>query len=110
MLAGLPLLLGRLQLLSAACRAGKGHSGKGPRMASKTNKIGLVSTAVCDHPEISTILPRAAGDGLSDFGLVAFGLIRYPTSCSTPLSNHATSRSLSPETAPTGFAESLIRI
>ncbi len=29
---------------------------KAKKWRSKTNKIGLVSTAVCDHPEISTIL------------------------------------------------------
>lgn len=29
---------------------------KAAKWRSKTNKIGLVSTAVCDHPEISTIL------------------------------------------------------
>ena len=33
LLAGMPVLLGRLQLLSAACRAGQRHSGKGQRVA-----------------------------------------------------------------------------
>ena len=57
MFAGLPFLLGGLQLLSAACRSGKRYSRKGhANGVRKTNKIGLVSTAVCDHPEISTIL------------------------------------------------------
>ena len=37
---------------------------KAAEWRGKTNKIGLVSTAVCDHPEISTILARTAQDGL----------------------------------------------
>jgi len=34
---------------------------------SKTDKIGLVSNGVCDHPEISEIL-QGCGDGLSHLG------------------------------------------
>ena len=59
---------------------------------SKTNKIGLVSTAVCDHPEISTILRELRA---MDYRIrfPASGWTRSPTSCSTPLSNRAISRS-----------------
>jgi radical SAM superfamily enzyme YgiQ (UPF0313 family) len=55
--AGLSFLLGRLQLLAATRRSGARHSRKGTENGDpKTDKIGLVSTAVCDHPEISEIL------------------------------------------------------
>ena len=56
LLARLPLLLGRLQLLAAARRPRARRAGEGRRVAREDRQIGLVSTAVCDHPEISEIL------------------------------------------------------
>ena len=64
-LAGLPLhvplLLGGLQLPARARLLAPGDRGPGPRGAAPRRKIGLVSTAVCDHPEIDGIVDDLAG-------------------------------------------------
>ena len=62
-----PLLLGRLQL-PAGARVSEGPhpAAGGSRRAPYSNRVGLVSIALCDHPDIEEILTRLVGDGLFD--------------------------------------------
>ena len=56
-----PLLLGGLQLPARARLHAGGDHGPRPRGAAPHPKVGLVSTAVCDHPEIDGIVDDLAG-------------------------------------------------
>jgi hypothetical protein len=55
-----PLLLGGLQLPAGARLLAQRDRRPRARGARQTNKIGLVSTAVCDHPEIDGIVDDLA--------------------------------------------------
>ena len=56
-----PLLLGGLQLPARARLHAGGDHGPRPRGAAPHPEVGLVSTAVCDHPEIDGIVDDLAG-------------------------------------------------
>ena len=67
-----PLLLGRATTTCpcAASRARRSWTARA-RCGRHANKIGLVSTAVCDHPEIDGIVDDLAGHGLRGLGGLA---------------------------------------
>ena len=58
-----PLLLGRLQLSAGARLLPEKHRRAREQVRRLHHKIGLVSTAVCDHPEINGIVDDLSGLG-----------------------------------------------
>ena len=60
-----PLLLGRLQLPAGPRVSDRAHPRARARGAPHSNRAGLVSIALCDHPEIERILERLLAMGYS---------------------------------------------